>query len=68
MWKLGVKWRCTKVIFWRDEKEGFIFFPFFELSVAGACWIENIWVLFIGFLDTLGIDQGRGAIVVTSEK
>lgn len=41
-------------------KKGDLFFSFFGLSVA--------WVLFIGFQDTLGIEQGRGAIVVTSEE
>lgn len=50
------------------RKALFFFFSFFVLSVAWVCWIENIWVLFIGFQDTLGIEQGRGAIVVTSEK
>lgn len=57
------------LFFQGDEKGGFIFFfLFFVLSVTWVCWTENIWVLFIGFQDTLGIEQGRGAIVVTSEK
>lgn len=39
----------------------------FFLFLLIAVWV-CIWVLFIGFQDTRGIEQGRGAIVVTSEE
>lgn len=66
--EIGSKMEVYESYFPARWKGRLYFFPFFVLSVAWACWIENIWVLFIGFQDTLGIEQGRGAIVVTSEK
>lgn len=58
------------LFFQQDEKGGFISPPTLVLYSVWlrVCGTGNIWVLFIGFQDTLGIEQGRGAIVVTSEK